>query len=71
MDWFLRWPRKALIQVAQHFLSDYNIKCSHETKSQMVQVSGSLDRAFVFGRLLGLRTEGSQYLLILVRVLVW
>ena len=39
MDWFLRWPRNALIQVAQHFLAEYDIKCSPETKNQMVQVS--------------------------------
>uniref|UniRef100_H2XPC8 AAA+ ATPase domain-containing protein n=1 Tax=Ciona intestinalis TaxID=7719 RepID=H2XPC8_CIOIN len=42
MDWFLRWPREALIQVAQHFLSSYEIKCLPETKAKMVQVMGSV-----------------------------
>ncbi|XP_076815353.1 dynein axonemal heavy chain 5-like isoform X1 [Clavelina lepadiformis] len=42
MDWFLRWPRQALIQVAQHFLSDYDVKCTPETKANMVQVMGTV-----------------------------
>jgi len=45
MDWFLRWPRQALIQVAQHFLAEYDIKCSPETKAQMVQVRRAIQRA--------------------------
>jgi dynein heavy chain len=39
MDWFLRWPREALIQVARHFLSDFNIRCADDVKQNMVEVS--------------------------------
>lgn len=39
MDWFLRWPKEALIQVAEQFLSSYKIECTDETKQNVVQVS--------------------------------
>nr|XP_039256499.1 dynein heavy chain 5, axonemal-like [Styela clava] len=42
MDWFLRWPKDALIQVAEHFLSSYKIECTDDTKSSMVQVMGTV-----------------------------
>ncbi|WAR12301.1 DYH5-like protein [Mya arenaria] len=34
MDWFQRWPRDALISVADHFLSQFNIDCTPEVKKQ-------------------------------------
>ena len=41
MDWFLRWPREALIQVASHFLSDFTIRCADDVKKNMVEVRAS------------------------------
>ncbi|KPJ08753.1 Dynein heavy chain 8, axonemal [Papilio machaon] len=37
MDWFQKWPREALIEVAQHFLSGFKAK---ETKTQLIEVMG-------------------------------
>ena len=39
MDWFLRWPREALIQVAQYFLESFKVECEPETKTNIVQVN--------------------------------
>uniref|UniRef100_A0ABM0ME01 Dynein heavy chain 5, axonemal-like n=1 Tax=Saccoglossus kowalevskii TaxID=10224 RepID=A0ABM0ME01_SACKO len=42
MDWFSRWPKDALIAVADHFLSAYDIVCSGDVKKQLVQAMGSI-----------------------------
>ncbi|XP_051538163.1 dynein axonemal heavy chain 5 [Myxocyprinus asiaticus] len=40
VDWFQRWPRDALVAVAQHFLSNYSLKCSDEVKKSVVETMG-------------------------------
>lgn len=42
IDWFQRWPKEALISVADHFLADYKIVCLPETKANLVTTMGHL-----------------------------
>nr|XP_055038161.1 dynein axonemal heavy chain 5 isoform X2 [Misgurnus anguillicaudatus] len=39
--WFQRWPRDALVAVAQHFLSNYSLRCSDEVKRSVVETMGT------------------------------
>ena len=42
MDWFNRWPKDALIAVAKHFLSEYDVKCSDTVKAELIQTMGTI-----------------------------
>ncbi|KAJ1525369.1 hypothetical protein ONE63_010185 [Megalurothrips usitatus] len=42
IDWFQPWPRDALVQVAKHFLHDFEIACTAQVKSELVETLGSI-----------------------------
>lgn len=41
IDWFSLWPHDALVAVAKHFISDFEIKCTPEMKKGLYNVMGS------------------------------
>lgn len=40
VDWFQPWPKDALVEVASHFLSDFEIECTQEVKKELVDALG-------------------------------
>ncbi|ROT80144.1 hypothetical protein C7M84_001143 [Penaeus vannamei] len=42
IDWFQPWPKEALVAVASHFLEDYEIICTDDTKASLVKSMGSI-----------------------------
>eukprot|EP00912_Choanoflagellata_sp_UC4_P002376 UC4_evm2s1496 len=42
MDWFMQWPRDALIAVADHFISPFDIRCNSETKNALIRSMGTV-----------------------------
>ncbi|XP_040552361.1 dynein axonemal heavy chain 5 isoform X2 [Gallus gallus] len=41
MDWFQRWPKDALVAVAQHFLVSYPVECTDEVKQSVINTMGT------------------------------
>lgn len=42
IDWYQPWPKDALVLVAQHFLTDFEIDCTPEVKNELVNALGSI-----------------------------
>lgn len=42
IDWFQPWPKDALISVAKHFLSDFQIECTPQVKNELVNALGTI-----------------------------
>ncbi|XP_041986842.1 dynein axonemal heavy chain 5 [Aricia agestis] len=42
IDWFQPWPKDALVSVADHFLSEFEIECTKEVKKELVTVLGTI-----------------------------
>ncbi|KAF5305838.1 hypothetical protein FQR65_LT07577 [Abscondita terminalis] len=42
LDWFQPWPKDALVSVAKHFLSSFDITCTEPVKLQLVEALGSI-----------------------------
>lgn len=40
IDWFQPWPRDALVAVAHHFLTDFEIECTADVKESLVNALG-------------------------------
>ncbi|XP_022821404.1 dynein heavy chain 8, axonemal-like [Spodoptera litura] len=40
MDWFQKWPKEALIEVAHHFLWEFEVVCSTGTKHELIEMMG-------------------------------
>ena len=40
IDWFQRWPKDALQQVSQHFLTNCNIVCTPQVRNSLMAVMG-------------------------------
>jgi dynein heavy chain, axonemal len=41
IDWFLPWPKEALVDVSGRFIGTFDIECTKETKAELVQHMGA------------------------------
>jgi len=42
IDWFQPWPKDALVLVAKHFLTEFEIACTSIVKNELVSALGSI-----------------------------
>ncbi|KAK9891390.1 hypothetical protein WA026_014631 [Henosepilachna vigintioctopunctata] len=42
VNWFAKWPRDALVEVASHFLEKFPVVCVPEVKSELIQIMGEI-----------------------------
>lgn len=42
IDWFQPWPKDALVSVARHFLSEFQIECTDGVKNELVSALGTI-----------------------------
>lgn len=42
MKWFTRWPRDALIAVAEHYLGKFTIVSTKEVKTELIEMTGTI-----------------------------
>lgn len=53
IDWFQPWPKDALVSVADHFLTEFEIECTTEVKKQLVTVLGTIQVLTIINSILG------------------
>ena len=44
IDWFQPWPKDALVSVATHFLGDFELQCSNDTKRQLFKTMAQVNK---------------------------
>ncbi|KAG8296789.1 hypothetical protein J6590_049816 [Homalodisca vitripennis] len=42
IDWYQPWPKDALVLVAKHFITDFEIECTLEVKNELIAALGSI-----------------------------
>ncbi len=42
MDWYMAWPRDALVDVAQHFFFGFGIVCTADVKNSVIDTVGTV-----------------------------
>jgi len=40
IDWFLPWPKEALVDVSGRFIGEFDIECTAEEKAELIQHMG-------------------------------